>query len=110
MRMKRYDLLKDGLFEILNVPAPAKLETTEDYSELTQHLVSVFRPALNLCYRQHGYEARLQQLTMLVLLVSGILPASFPRIVRDYPASLGDICAMAGNCFVTGSLEEEKAG
>ena len=107
---KRYDLLRDAPFEDLAVPAPAKLETTEDYAELTQHLVSVFRLALNLCYRQQGYAARLQLLTMLVLLTSGIMPVSFPRYVKNYPASLSDIYALAGNYLVTGSLEEERAG
>ena len=34
---KRYDLLKYAPFEELAVPAPAKLETTEDYAEFLEN-------------------------------------------------------------------------
>lgn len=101
--MKTHDLLKDGLFEDLTVPAPESLDTTEDYAKLTQHLVSEFRTTLNNYYRVHGYEARLQLLTMLVLYVSELLPNSYPDCVKNYPRSLNDIYALTGNLLIMNS-------
>lgn len=49
--MKKYDLLKDEPFEAAEVPAPVELKSAEDYAQLTQHLVSVYRLQLNLVYR-----------------------------------------------------------
>ena len=53
--MKTHELLKDRPFEALDIPAPAKLKTTEDYAAFTQHLISEYRLALNLYRRQHGF-------------------------------------------------------
>lgn len=108
--MKKYDLLKDEPFEAAEVPAPVELKSAEDYAQLTQHLVSVYRLQLNLVYRQHGYEARQQLLTMMVLLLSGIMPVQYPDYIRYYPESLKEICALVGNFLVADSRLEKKAG
>ena len=109
--MKYYDLLKDAPFEKLDIPAPEKLETTEDYSLLTQHMVSEFYPALNLCYARHGYAARQQMLAMMVLFLSEIMPVRFPQHIRNYPASLNDIYTFLGGLIIApDDMRVEKAG
>ncbi len=108
--MKHYDLLKDGLFPVLDIPAPDRLESTEDYAQLLQHLISVYRLSLNLTYRQHGLDARTQLLTMMVLLTSGIMPVQRPEYVRDYPESLDDIYAMVGGFLAKDERAGKKAG
>ena len=106
--MKQFELLKDAPFEALDIPAPEKLETTEDFAALTQHLISVYRPALNLYHRQHGLEERTELLTMLVLVLTGIMPEQHPEYIRNYPGSLNEIYALAGGLLVAGA--DRKAG
>ena len=106
--MKRYDILKDAPFEELEIPAPAKLETTEDYAELMQHLIAVYRPVLNTAWHSHGNDARRHLLTMMVLLTSDIMPVQYPDYVRNYPRSLDSIYALVGGMLVPGA--ERKAG
>ena len=72
--MKYYNLINDEPFGKLDIPAPEKLESTEDYSQLMQHMVSVFTPAINLYYAQHGYQARQQLMAMMVLFLTEIMP------------------------------------
>ena len=109
--MNCYQLTKDAAFDNLNIPAPAKLESTADYAQLMQHMVSVFHPTLNLYYAQHGYEARQQMLSMMVLFLSELLPVRFPSLVRNYPASLDRVYAMIGELLVTeDSVIGAKAG
>ena len=106
--MKRYDILKDAPFEELDIPAPEKLETTEDYAELMQHLIAVYRTVLNAAYRRNGFDARRHLLTMMVLLTSDIMPTSYPDYVKDYPRSLDSIYSLVGGMLVPGA--ERKAG
>ena len=106
--MKHFDLLRDAPVPALDIPAPEKLETTEDYAELTQHMVAVYRTALNLIYRQQGPEARTQMLTMMVLLLSAVMPAQHPEYVAGYPASLNDIYTLVGSMLSPET--ERKAG
>lgn len=106
--MKHYDILKDELFEELEIPAPEKLESTEDYAELVQHLISVYRTVLNAAYRRNGFDARRHLLTMMVLLTSDIMPTSYPDYVRNYPRSLDSIYALVGGMLLPGA--ERKAG
>ncbi len=106
--MKTHELLKDRPFEALDIPAPAKLKTTEDYAALTQHLISQYRLSLNLYRRQHGFEARQQLLTMMILLTSEIMPVQHPELIRNYPESLGDIYALVGSMLIAGA--DRKAG
>lgn len=110
---RRYhSLTKDAPFEPLKIPEPQKLETTEDYAQLMQHMVSTFRLALNIYYKQHGYEARLQLLTTMVLLLSSIIPENNPELITNYPDSMDDIYALVGSFLVMagGSDFEKKAG
>ena len=102
--MKTHKLLKDRPFESLDIPAPAALKTTADHAQLTQHLISEYRLALNLYRQQHGFEARQQLLIMMVLLTSEIMPEH----IRNYPKSLGDIYALVGSVLVAGA--DRKAG
>ncbi len=109
--MKYYDEIKDAPFENLDIPAPEKLETTEDYSLLMQHMVSEFYLALNLYYAKHGYAARQQMLAMMVLFLSEIMPVRFPQYIRNYPANLNDIYAFLGGLILTSDdVTGEKAG
>ena len=106
--MKRYDLLRDAPFPALDIPAPAELKTAADYAELLQHLVSVYRTALNVAYRRHGCDARRHLLTMMVLLTSEVMPLQYPDYVSNYPASLDGIYALVGGMLVPGA--DRKAG
>jgi hypothetical protein len=106
--MKTHKLLKDQPFEALDIPAPTALKTTADHAQLTQHLISEYRLALNLYRQQHGFEARQQLLIMMVLLTSEIMPAQHPEHIRNYPKSLGDIYALVGSVLVAGA--DRKAG
>ena len=97
---KRYhSLTKDALVEAIDVPWPEKLETTEDYAQLTQHMVSTFRLALNIYYRKYGYEARLELLTMMVSLL-GSIPEENPELLRHYPDNMDDIYTLVGSLFI----------
>ncbi len=97
--MKTNNLTKDAPFEAVEVPWPQKLETTEDYAQLFQYMVSTFRLALNIYYRKYGYEARLELLTMMVLLLSSI-PEEHPDLLRHYPDSMDDIYTLVGGLFI----------
>ena len=109
--MKYYDLIKDAPFEKLDIPAPERLETTEDYSLLTQHMVSEFYPALNLYYAKHGYAARQQMLAMMLLFLSELMPNQFPKYITKYPASLNDMYAFLGRLIISpDDVTGEKAG
>ena len=105
--MNYYNLIKDEAFGKLDIPAPEKLETTADFSQLTQHMVSVFTTALNLYYAQHGYEARQQLLAMIVLFLTEILPIKYPSLVKNYPASIDKIYPLVGELITT---EEDTNG
>jgi len=97
--MKTNNLTKDAPFEAIDAPWPQKLETIEDYAQLTQHMVSTFRLALNIYYRKYGYEARLELLTMMVLLLSSI-PEEHPELLQHYPDSMDDIYTLVGGLFI----------
>ena len=106
--MKTHELLKDGPFEALDIPAPAALKTTGDHAQLMQHLISEYRLALNLYRQQHGFEARQQLLIMMVQLTSEIMPAQYPEYIRNYPESLSNIYALVGSVLIAGA--DRKAG
>ena len=110
--MKYHSLTKDVPFETLDIPYPVRLETAEDYAQLMQHMVSTFRPALNICYRQYGYEVRLEILMTMVQLLSDIMPERNPDFIANYPDSIEDIYALLGNFLVmsAGGEFERRAG
>ena len=62
-------------------------------------MVSTFRLALNIYYRKYGYEARLELLTMMVLLLSSI-PEEHPDLLRHYPDSMDDVYTLVGGLFI----------
>ena len=107
-----HSITKDEPFEALQILAPQKLETTEDYAQLMQHMVSAFRLSLNIYYKKHGYEARQQLLIMMVLLLSSIMPENNPELITGYPDSMDDIYALVGSFLLMagGSDFEKKAG
>ena len=110
--MRYHSLTNDAPFEALDIPCPGKLETTEDYAQLMQHMGSRFRLALNIGYRRYGYETRTELLAMMVLLLSSIMPEQHPEYITNYPDSLEDIYTLVGG-FLTmtaGREAERKAG
>ena len=106
--MEMFDLLMDGPFPALDIPAPERLETTDDKAALMQHLVSVYRVMLNLMYQRQGQDARQHTLTMIVLFLSEIMPDCYPECVSNYPESLDEIYRLVGGMIAPET--EREAG
>ena len=104
----RYEILKDAPFPNLDIPAPETLETTEDYAQLVQHLVSRYRGMLNAIYRQQGYMERTNNLETVIFFLSEVLPVNEPECVRNYPDSLNEIYTLVGGLIASGTEQKTR--
>ena len=104
-----YSLFRDEPFEELHIPCPKLLEQPEDYPQLLQHLVSVFRIPLNCYYRRYGLDARTELLTRMIILLDG-MPELQPIEHRPELLNKDAVYTAVANFLYTELFGERKAG
>ncbi len=104
-----YSLFRDEPFEELHIPCPKLLEKPEDYPQLLQHLVSVFRIPLNCYYRRYGLDARTELLTRMIILLDG-MPELQPIDLRPELLDIDTIYEAVSALLYVELFGERKAG
>lgn len=104
-----YSLFKDELFEELEIPCPKTPENPQDYPQLLQHLVSVYRVPLNNYYRRYGLDARTGLLTRIVMLLDE-MPELQPRNLREGAVNMEAVYEAVAGLLSGMPYGERKAG